>query len=225
MTTITALEIQKKNPRRVNVYLDGQFAFSLSRAVAAGLEVGQTLDAADIERLQLQDLRAKAWQQAMLLLSLRDRSEAEVRNNLEKHSFPPAVIQSTLERLRAEGFLNDQRFAQEWVANRTEFRPRSRRALAFELRRKGLSETDIRSATEAVDETTLAQVAAQTWLRRLDRKSARTGRAFLQWNDFRKQLGDFLARRGFAHNVIALTVKRLWLERYDSKTSEDEEIK
>ncbi len=222
MGTITAIEVQKKNPRRVSIYLDGEFAFGLARTLASRLEVGQTLHPADIERLQAQDLHERAWQQAMLLLRWRARSEAEVRSNLEKHHFPPTVIQHTLERLRAQGFLNDRRFAQEWVANRNEFRPRSRKALTFELRCKGLSESDIQAAIEAVDEETLARAAAQAWLRRLERQSARTGRT-LEWHDFRKKLGDFLARRGFAHQVIALTVKRLWLERHDRQTFDDEE--
>ncbi len=217
MRKITAIEAQKKNPKRVNVYLDGEFAFGLERFVAAWLTVGQTLDEAKIAKLQAEEAREKAYQQAMLFLSYRARSEAEVRMNLEKHEIPAAIIEQTIERLRADRLLNDGKFAQDWVANRSEFRPRSRRALSLELRRKGLSEADIQSATEAVDEQALAYAAAQKRVRRLES---------LEWIEFRKKLGEFLARRGFAYEVIAPTVKRLWLERGGSlKTNDnDEEI-
>jgi len=204
MKKITALEPQKNNPRRVNVYLDGEFTFGLSNIVAAWLKLGQTLDEAKIKKLLTEEAQEKAYQQALLILGYRARSEAEVRKNLEKHEIPSPVIDRTIERLREERLLNDDQFAQDWVANRSEFRPRSKRALTVELKRKGLAESAIRSATEAVDESALAYAAAQKRVRRLEG---------LEWIEFRKKLGEFLARRGFAYDVIAPTVKRLWLER------------
>lgn len=217
MKKITAIEAQKNNPKRVNIYLDGEFAFGLDRFVAAWLSVGQSLEDEKVASLQLNDEQEKAYQQAMLFLSYRARSEAEVRKNLEKHKFPAAVIERTIERLREERLVNDEQFAQAWVANRSEFRPRSRRALTVELRQKGLTEADIRSATGAVDEESLAYEAAQKRVRRLDG---------LEWPEFRKKLSEHLARRGFGYEVIAPTVKRLWAECSDSQTIniDDEEI-
>jgi regulatory protein len=43
MKKITALEVQKKNPNRVNLHLDGEFAFGLARITAAWLKVGDVL--------------------------------------------------------------------------------------------------------------------------------------------------------------------------------------
>lgn len=206
MKKITAIETQKNNPKRVNIHLDGEFAFGLDRFVAAWLSVGQALDDEKIARLQAEDAREKAYQQAILFLSYRARSEAEVRKNLEKHGIPLAVIDETVERLRQERLVNDERFAQEWVANRSEFRPRSRRALGIELKQKGLTEATIKSATQAVDEEALAYAAAQKRLRRLDG---------LEWHEFRQKLSEFLARRGFEYEIITPIVKRLWTEHTD----------
>ena len=216
MNKITAIEAQKNNPKRVNIYLDGEFAFGLDRFVAAWLTVGQTLDEEKAAKLQAEDSQEKAYRQALLFLGMRARSETEIRKNLEKHEIPPAVIEATVQRLREERLVNDSQFAQDWVANRSEFRPRSKRALSIELKRKGLAESAIQSATEAVDEPALAYAAAQKRIRRLEG---------LEWNDFRKKLGEFLARRGFAYDVIAPTVKRLWLERdggQDNKSDYEE---
>ncbi len=214
MKTITAIEPQKNNPKRVNLYLDGEFALGLSKIVAAWLKVGQKVDEAKIEKLQVEEAREQAYQQAMLFLSYRARSEAEIRKNLEKHDIPPAVIDETVQRLREERLVDDSQFAQDWVANRSEFRPRSKRALTVELKRKGLGESAIKSATAAVDETALAYAAAEKRVRRLEG---------LEWNEFRKKLGEFLARRGFAYDVIAPTVKRLWLERGGKQTESEYE--
>ncbi len=216
MKKITAIETQKNNPKRVNLYLDGEFAFGLDRFVAAWLTVGQSLDEEKIAKLQAEESQEKAYQQSMLFLSYRARSETEVRKNLEKHEIPSTVIEQTLQRLREERLVNDGQFAQAWVANRSEFRPRSRRALTVELRQKGLTEADIRFATEAVDEESLAYAAAQKRVHRLDG---------LEWPEFRKKLSEFLARRGFGYDVIAPTVKRLWAERAGTHTDfDDEEI-
>jgi regulatory protein len=203
MRKITALQVQKKNPNRVNVHLDGEFAFGLARIVAAWLQVGQTLDEDKIEKLQTEDARERAMKQAMLFLSYRARSEKEIRQNLSKHEIPDAVIEDTLERLRRNGFANDKQFASAWVENRNTFRPRGRRVLALELRQKGINETIIESALEALDEEALAYEAGLKKARKLKVR---------EWSEFRKKTSEFLARRGFSYSVIAPIVSRLWNE-------------
>ena len=131
----------------MNIHLDGEFAFGLARIVAAWLGVGQELSEEKIEQLQAEDARERAFQQAMLFLSYRARSESEIRQNLRKHEIPEQVIEQTLERLRQDGLANDNQFAQAWVENRSTFRPRSRRMMAMELRQKGLDDEAVASAT------------------------------------------------------------------------------
>ena len=79
---ITALKLQKRNKDRVNVYLDDEFAFGLSRIVAAWLRTGQELTEEKIAELQAQDNVEVALQRALNFLSYRPRSEEEVRRNL-----------------------------------------------------------------------------------------------------------------------------------------------
>jgi len=143
-------------------------------------------------------------QQALLFLGYRPRSTQEVRVNLEKHEIPEAVIISTLERLQENGLLNDQDFARAWVENRNSFRPRSRRALAIELRRKGLDDEIVQDVLdENVNEDVLALEAARKHLRRVEG---------LEWQEFRQKLGGFLGRRGFSYAVIAPVLRQIWAE-------------
>ena len=216
MKKITAIEVQKRTPSRVNIFLDGEFAFGLARIVAAWLRVGQELDEKKIEQLQAEDARERALQQALLFLSYRARSESEIRQNLRKHEIPESVIDQTLERLRQDGFANDDQFAKAWVENRNAFRPRSRRMLAMELRQKGLGDESVKSALESVDDEALAYEAAQ---KRAPRYKD------LEWNDFRKKLSDFLARRGFSYSVTSTVVTRIWNETHSrEKHFENEDI-
>ncbi len=216
MKTITAIEAQKKNPNRVNIYLDGEFAFGITRIVAAWLQLGQTLEDEKIANLQAEDAREQAYQQAMLFLSYRARSEAEIRQNLRKNDYPEPAIEETIERLRQARLADDSQFAQAWVENRNTFRPRSRRALSMELRQKGLDDETVQTALAGVDEEALAYLAARKRLGRLEG---------LEMNEFRKKLGEFLARRGFSYEIISPTVKRLWNEAQtgQEQTIEDEE--
>ncbi len=215
MRKITALKLQRRNPQRVNVYLDGEFAFGLSRIVAAWLKVGQTLSDEKIADLQAQDAREMAYQRALNFLSYRDRSLDEIRQNLKKHAVPDDIIAETLQRLQTQGFADDARFARLWVENRNTFRPRGRRALAQELRRKGIARETI--------ETVLAENTPDEMLAyQAGRKRARRYAA-LPWEEFRRKMSGFLARRGFSYAVIAPLLPRLWQELHPDGTPTENE--
>jgi len=217
MRKITAIE-PRKNRNRVNIHLDGEFAFGLDRFVAAWPKTGQELSDEKIAKLQADDARERAYQQAMLFLSHRVRSEKEIRQNLRKHEIPEEVIEQTLEKLREGGLANDNQFARAWVENRNIFRPRSRRVLAMELRQKGLDDETVQSAVAGVDEDALAYESA---IKRANRFKN------LEWSEFCKKLSEYLARRGFSYSVIAPIVTRIWNEAHtdaEREHYEDEDI-
>jgi regulatory protein len=201
---ITALKAQKKNPNRISIYLDGEFAFGVSRIVAAWLKIGQVLNEEKIQSLQQDETREAALQRALLLLSYRPRSEAEIREKLTRAGFEPDVIAGAIERLRSSGLVQDETFAQTWIENRSTFRPRSQKMLAYELRRKGVAEDTIqRTLLEGEDDSSLAYQAAVRYATRLDETD---------WQEFRRRLTAFLARRGFSYSTAAPIVIQVWQE-------------
>ena len=200
---ITALKLQARNKSRVNVYLDGRFAFGLAKIEAARLRLGQELDEAAIARVKKTDEVAQAYERALKLLATRPRSEAEVRRRLSEHEVAEPVMEEVLARLRRAGLADDGAFANYWVENRAAFRPRSRRALLAELKRKGVAGDALKQAVAGVNDAEAAyQVAAQR-ARRL-----RT----LPRPEFRRKLGEFLARRGFDYETIEPILERVWKE-------------
>jgi regulatory protein len=214
MRTVTAIQVQKKNPNRVNIYLDEEFAFGLSRITAAWLTVGQSLSEERIATLQAEDAREAALQRALHFLSYRARSADEVRRNLLRHEFAEDVIAETLSRLERSGLIGDDQFARAWVENRNTFRPRSRRALSMELRQKGLSDEVIHSAlADSGDENALALEAARKYGRRLQG---------LDWREFRTRLGGHLGRRGFGYDVISTATRALWQETHPAEPSDSD---
>jgi regulatory protein len=203
---ITALKLQAKNPSRVNVYLDGEFAFGLAKIEAVRLRLGQELDEAAIARLKAADEREEAFQRAARLIARRPRSEAEIRQSLEKHNVSEAAIQTTLERLRNAGLVDDQAFAKAWVENRSTFRPRSKRALQAELRRKGVA-PDVMG--DVLAETNDAESAYQLAAKRAPRLQG------LPHLEFRRKLSDYLGRRGYDYDVVGSVVEQVWKEIQD----------
>lgn len=203
MPKVTAIEPQKRNPQRVNIYLDGEFAFGLTRLVAAWLKVGDELSAEKIASLQEADAREQALQYALRLLTYRPRSQAEVRQRLEQRGWSEKIIEETLERLRQDGLLNDAAFAHSWVENRYTFRPRGRRLLIQELRQKGLDEQTIQDALGDMDEEEAAYTAARTRAQRLKGLEPRL---------FYRRLTAYLVRRGFSYETAGTIARRLWEE-------------
>jgi regulatory protein len=198
--TITALRFQKRNKNRVNVYLDGQFAFGLAAIEASHLQVGQTLSDDDVAQLQMQDEVERASERALNFLSYRPRSEAEVRRNLRQKDVEQEVVEAVVERLTRAGLLNDQEFARYWVENRLQFNPRGVLALRQELYNKGVPASIVADALADFEEEAAARKAAEAGARRL---------AHLEPADFRRRLGAYLARRGFSYAVIAPLVEEM----------------
>ncbi len=203
MFKITDIQIQKRDSQRLNVYLDGEFGFGVSRTVAPWLKIGSELSSEKIAELKSKDEVEKAYQRALNYLSYRERSEEEVRRNLSKYEVSDIVIEEILERLRLNALVSDKRFAEKWVENRAVFRPRSRRALSSELYQKGISSAIIEEVLAQVDEYEMAYKAAQKKIRQFQK---------LEWTEFRKKLNGYLGRRGFSYGVCAEVVNKVWEE-------------
>lgn len=200
---ITSLRFQKRTPDRVNVYLDEAFAFALPAIEAAHLRVGQYLDEAEIAGLRALDISAKAYDRALRFLSFRPRSAAEVRRNLVEGEYDEAVIDVTLARLAEAGYVNDDEFARFWVENRQRFNPRGPQALRQELRQRGVARDAIEESLNGMDVAEAAYQAGQARAARLAPLAAADPAGF------RRKLGEFLLRRGFAHDVVQEVVRRL----------------
>jgi regulatory protein len=202
---ISAIEPQKRHKERLNIHLDGEYAFSLDRLTAIWLQEGQTLSPEDITRLQQKDVLETAYRRALHLLSYRARSAQELERFLQDKGYAPEQVAQVNARLQNEGYLNDQRFAEDWIANRVAFRPRSGRQIHYELLRKGINReiADEALGNAQLDEDALALEAGHKLARRYAR---------LDQKDFMLKLGAALARRGFNFEAAKAASKQLWLD-------------
>ncbi len=209
--TITAVRVQKKDPRRASLYLDGEFVLGLSIDIVQdwGLRRGMCLSDADLQALRRAEQMQRAYGAALRLLNYRARSVAEVRRRLVRRGYDPEQVEAVVSRLQQQGLLEDRAFARLWVENRRLNSPRGRQRLAAELRQKGLAADIIAGALEEVPED---DEAAQALTLARGRARALSG---VERPAFLRRLQGFLSRRGFSSEVVRQVVRRVWEEQQE----------
>jgi regulatory protein len=207
---ITKIKAQK-NKKRVNIYLDGKFAFGLpaETLVKAGLKLGQKLAEKQIENLIFKNEFQKLLDKVYRILSLRPRSEKEIEDYLKKKIWKfrkgqsktkDKMIGEIISVLKEQKLIDDLAFAAWWIEQRASFRPRGKMALRMELRRKGVNQEFIDEIIEKVDELSLAKKAAQKKLKSFKK---------LDPPEFREKMSAFLARYGFSWGVVKVVIDDL----------------
>ena len=203
LQTITAITVQKRQADRVNIFLDGKFAFGLAAEAAAGLQPGDILDEEAISSLQDEEAFQRAKSSALRLISYRPRSSAEVRRRLQRKKCDEEVADRVISHLQELQLLDDAAFVEYWLEQRETFKPRGRFALRQELREKGIERTLIEQALEGLDEEEMARRAV-----------AKRG---YRWADLPKdaydqKMGRYLQRLGFGYQTVREAIAASWDE-------------
>ena len=205
MGKITGLQAGKSRNKRVNLFLDDKFALSLEAemAVKQGLRVGQDLSDDQLGELRNVDKLQSCFNSATRLVSYRPRSEAELRERLQRRGFDSDSIDAALNKLKKYALVDDVAFAEYWLDNRTSFSPRSKWLTKQELRRKGVNNEIIEQIVDTSDDADNAYRAAVSKMRSLPLSDHQV---------FRHKLGGFLRRRGFNYEISNHVVEQLWQE-------------
>jgi regulatory protein len=127
------------------------------------------------------DQGAAARDQCIRLLAVRPRTRAELDTALRRRGYDDDVIAEVLDRYSDVGMIDDEAFARAWVTSRHHSKGLARRALAGELRRKGVADDDVGTALDDLDsdtevETARALVERRLRVERSALRRARTGR-------------------------------------------------
>ncbi len=207
---ITKIERQLRHRRRVNVFVDGAFAFGLHEEVLGrfGLRAGDTLDEHALKEIESEEEFNLAKEYALRLVSYRLRSEKEVRARLAEKEFHPAVIDRAIGHLQSSGVLNDNKFARAFVNQILMRKPSGRALLQRELRSKGIPRETIQDILHETlgeeEELHLAREAVRKILKRY-----RSSRIPMDEKKKQKRIESFLVRRGFQWTTIYSILRTL----------------
>jgi len=148
---------------------------------------------------------AQAKDACLRLLTDRARSRTELEQSLAKKGFTPEVAERALDRLTHVGLIDDAAFAAQWVHSRHNYSGKGKRALATELRRKGVGDDDASQALAQISRDDERSRAAE-----LVRKKLRTLSVAKEPGErdkaVRRMVG-MLARRGYDQSLAFDVVK------------------
>lgn len=152
MPQITAIKVNKKRPNRRSIFIDGQFAFTVSEGIffQHNLEEGGEFSDKQIKELTTADEFDKAKQAAVNLLSYRPRSIKEVSNRLVHKGWNKDLADRVTGELVDKGYLNDEEFAAIFARDRAKNKCLGPVALKSELIKTGVAQKIIEQTIEAV---------------------------------------------------------------------------
>ncbi len=190
---ITSLKQQVKNPRRVSIFVDEKYSFSLSldEIVRYRVTNGQELSAGEVKKFKKISEDGKLSARALEWLLSRPRSEREFRDYLRHRKVEPELSESLVRNFRSRNYLDERKFAQ-WLV---EFRSRtgkSDRFIRSELFKKGISR-------QLADEVLAGEVESEVVrLRALIEKKRKLAR----YKNDQLKLAKYLTGQGFSYSIV-----------------------
>jgi len=193
---ITSVERNRKHRDKLSVYIDGKFAFNISEAdyLSLNLYERSEIDEKTIDYIRNTINFQEAKSRAIRYLTLRIRTEKEVRDKLKSEGYDRECISRVIDELKAMGYINNQLYAQKYVYDRSKLKPMSKRMLKLELLAKGIPEetADEVLADWKAEDADVARSLVKRKFGKYDMKDEKIIRkAFM-----------FLAHRGFNRDTI-----------------------
>ena len=205
---ITKIEYQKKDPERVNIYVDGEFFCGISLNVLAqeNLYEGLTIDEQTLDRILKEDLESRFMNRAVEYLSRTVKTEFQVRQYLKNLKFKKKGIwfnediqldwdllfEQIIDSLKKYKYIDDEEFAHAFVQSRLNVKPRGKSVLISELLSKGVSKE---IAQRVCDEEITDELEV---LRNAFRKRFKDEKFNIQ----NQKMVGYLLRKGFSWDLI-----------------------
>lgn len=135
------------------------------------------------------------------LLTAAPRTRAQLADALRRRGVPEDAAQAVLARFQEVGLIDDKAFAEAWVSSRHAGRGLGRKALAAELRHRGVADETVRDAVARLDPEEELETARRLVARRLP---ATRG---LPTATRARRLGGMLARKGYSPGLVYRVVR------------------
>ena len=200
---ITSAERNKKNRYRMSIYIDDKFAFTIGEDdfLSMNLYERKEITTEELEYIKNTLNFRSAKVAAVRYLSMKLRTEKEVRQKLHEQGFDSENIESVVEELKGIGYINNKLYAQKFVFDRSKLKPKSKKLLKLELQSRGIS-SEI--ADEVLDDWKVDEaIVAEELVKR------RFGKYDLQDETVLKKVYMFLNHRGYNRRLIEEVVNKL----------------
>ena len=210
MATITAIEFQKRNKDRVNLYLDGKYFMSLYAELIYRfkLEKGQEVHIDDLTEIIKKDDFEKAKNRALNFISRAEKSEKKLRDKL-KDEFVPEIIDMVVDFMKKYGLVDDERYADRIVNNDLNFKRLGKNRIKQNLYSKGITSEDIERKISDIDVDIELENAVFLGQKRLGKLKNELP------HKKRTKLYQHLVYKGFDYTTVNRALRRLLDEEDD----------
>jgi len=196
----SGIEISKVEPianARYKVYLEEEFAFVLYKGELSRYSIKEGTNISDetYTKIMNEVLPKRAKSKALYLLEGMARSEANLKQKLKQGYYPDAIIQQAIDYVKSFGYLDDSRYARDFVESKIS--QKSRREIYGLLLTKGIEKEIIETVLdeyyqEDVEEESIRQIIKR---RRVDLE--------IITPQERQKLFRYLSGKGFGYEVIS----------------------
>lgn len=192
---ITKISIQK-DISRCNIFLDGEFAFGIDCLIKEEFDLhkGKSLDQETIRILKDKDDIKKAKNKAYNYLSYRQRTCKEMKTYLESKDFNAQTIDKALSQLLNEGYLDDYKFAETFLLEKSNLKGYGPYRIKYELFNKGIENSIIDNVLGIYEEDTekLIKLVLSKYKNILNEDK----------DIIYRKVGGFLQRKGHSYDTI-----------------------
>lgn len=197
--------MQKRNKKRVNIYMDNEFAFACDAELIYihNITKGRSMDKEDLEGIVSEDNYIKGKNAALHFLEKSFKSEKQVSDKLTIKEFDIKTIDRVLEFLKHYDFVNDERFIELFIKEK--IRSIGKNKIKFTLIKKSLPKELINEAISKITSEQQLEVALKLGEKRLVTLSKNE-------NDTKKlykKISDYLARNGYDYEIIKKVLARI----------------
>lgn len=205
MNIITRIEVGKRNKERVNVFIDDEFAFSISAELVykENLEIKQTVDKEKLSRLAEADNIIKCKSSALKIVERSYKTEKEIVDKLVLKGYEHSTINKTLEFLKEYNFLNDEAYTKMYIKDKVKTQGKNK--IKYSLMRKGISDELISTHLTDVNEGDLRDVAFELALKKYNVLKKRENDKF----KLSQKLYRFLVTKGYDYDLVSEVIKKV----------------
>lgn len=196
---ISKIEPQKKNKQRCSIFIDGEFRVGLTKEIVIRYNLHEGLEITDREFDEVlhQAEKGKIANRAFKILRYRERSVDELRARLIRVGFDGQLVDELVDELIADKTLDDERFANAFVNDYTNLKPKGNRFILNELNKKGIAKDTIVRLLSTRDERKMIRQYVKKKASSLDIKNPKE----------RQKLVRRLLTRGFTPDIVYEIIK------------------
>lgn len=205
MPKITKIEIQKNNKDRVNIYLDGEYAFAINAELVykENLKVKDDVDIVKLQEVAEKEAYIRCKESAIKIIERSYKTEKEIRDKLKQKGYEEKQINKSIEFLKEYNFLNDNTYAKAFIKDK--LASKGTQKIKYDLMKKGISKEIIEENLLKVDKNEEKEVALN-----LARKKYESIRKNESDNyKLSGKLYRFLISRGYGYNLVKDIVKEI----------------